>query len=340
MHGTAIVPARDGGTYRPPQPSSRLRVSRTQFRTRSPRFAETLAQLERYARYDHLLVLLEGESGTGKSFLAEYLHDCSPRSGGAFHTVVLSTLEDSIATSELFGHVKGAYTDARSYRAGAFVSASGGTLFLDEIGKASLAVQHRLLHVVEQREVRPVGSDRPVRVDTRIVAATNIPLQEAVEAGAFLSDLVPRLAAFPIRIPPLRDRREDIPLLVEQFIEMRAPQCGYAAHALPTVHPRLMQALCEAPWPYNLRQLDATLQLLLVEADGTDELRLSHLRSDALCMDREESLPLTMERVAHAVELLGSVTAAARFLGVSRSTVYRYLSQTARAAPLKISDAE
>lgn len=275
----------------------------------------------------HALVLLEGESGTGKTYFARYLHEHSPRASGPFESVVLPTLDDNLAPSELFGHVRGAYTDARQHRPGRFVSANGGTLFLDEIGKASLKLQAKLLHAVEYREIWPVGSDRSVRVDVRLIAATNVPLEELVAEGEFLPDLVPRLSAFRVRLPALRERREDIPALVEQFVALRSPQYGYGAQ-LPSVDAGLMALLTEAEWPNNLRELDATVQRLLVHAEGADTLTSKHLGDVTLVVRHGEGDErLTPERVRQVVEAAGSVTAAARALGLSRQTVHRYLAR-------------
>src|SRR5882672_9708402 len=149
----------------------------------SATFRRTLAQLERFARDRRATILLVGESGTGKTTLARHIHQASPRADRAFQRVVLSTLDDALAGSELFGHVSGAYTDARQSRPGQFASANGGTVFLDEIGKSSLSVQQKLLHVVEYGEFRPVGADREVLVDVRLVAATNLSLEDAVADG-------------------------------------------------------------------------------------------------------------------------------------------------------------
>jgi DNA-binding NtrC family response regulator len=299
-----------------------------QFVGRSRMLLETLRQLDRYARCVHALVLLEGESGTGKSYFARYLHERSPRARGPFESVVLPTLDDNLAPSELFGHVSGAFTDARHPRMGRFLSAGGGTLFLDEIGKASPRVQAKLLHAVEYREIWPVGSDRSVRIDVRLVAATNVPLEELVEAGTFLPDLVPRLSGFRVRLPALRERAEDIPSLVEQFVQLRAPQCGYGDQP-PSVDARLIGLLQAAEWPHNLRQLDATVHRLLVQADGAPVLTVDHLGDAAAGLSPVDADQhgLTPARVRLVVDSTGSVTRAARALGVSRQTVHRYLTR-------------
>jgi DNA-binding NtrC family response regulator len=223
-------------------------------------------------------LLIEGESGTGKTYFARELHLASERAAGPFEYVVLSALDDSLASSELFGHVEGAFTDARRSRAGRFATARGGTLFLDEIGKASAAVQQKLLHAVEYGEIRPVGADRDVRVDVRIIAASNVPLEQLVLGERFLPDLHARLNAFRVRLPPLRERRADIPAFVEQFVVAHALALGYPR--TPSIHPDLMAALQRAPWPNNVRQLDSTLLRLLVDVDGAGELRLEHCVDD------------------------------------------------------------
>ncbi|MEP6622663.1 MAG: sigma 54-interacting transcriptional regulator [bacterium] len=300
------------------------RLDSNPHRFHSASFQRVLARARLFARDRRATILLEGESGTGKTLLARYLHLASPRAQKPFQAVVLSTLDDTLAASELFGHVSGAYTDARHSRAGHFVSANGGTLFLDEIGKASLAVQQRLLHAVEYGEFRPVGSDRDMRVDIRIIAATNLRLEDQVSRERFLPDLYARLAIFSLTMPPLRERRADIPQLVAESVAKHALDAGYAL--APDVDEHLMVALRSAPWPNNLRQLDATMHRLVLEADGDTVLRLDH------CHDSLEYLraagkqpdPLTPERIADAVQKTGSFSGAARVLGVHRATLHRH----------------
>jgi DNA-binding NtrC family response regulator len=297
------------------------------FASVTPGFLHALARLERFARCDHATVVLEGESGTGKSYFAQHLHHCSSRARGPFQHVVLSTLDDNLAASDLFGHVSGAYTDARHSRPGHFVSAAGGTLFLDEIGKATMAVQRKLLHAVERAEIWPVGSDRAVRVDVRIVVATNVPLAELAADGKFLPDLLARLGGFEVRIPALRERPDDIPLLAEQLVAQHACRFGYADD-LPAIDPALMRLMQRAAWPGNLRQLDATVRRLLIEAEWAPLLTLAHLGDSVLALGSAETDgSLTLERVRQAMDLTGSASAAGRLLGVTRQTVYRYLAR-------------
>lgn len=293
---------------------------------RSTAFQRVLAQLARLAGHPSVPILLEGESGTGKTSIARWIHDNSPRAGGQFCAVLLAGLDDSLAGSELFGHVTGAFTDAKSSRIGQFASANGGTLFLDEIGKASRLVQQKLLYAVEHRDIRPIGSDRSIRIDTRIIAASNVPVRQLVEEGTFLSDLSARFDVFRVTLPPLRERRADIPTLVMDAIERHAGECGYEVE--PTIAPELMHALQRAPWPNNLRELDATIHRLLIEADGSPMLTLAHC-PDALSHLRvAEAPPLTREVVQEAISKHGCVSAAARALNVDRTTIYRRLRDT------------
>jgi two-component system response regulator HydG len=255
-----------------------------------------------------------------------------------FHQVVLSALDDSLASSDLFGHVAGAYTDARQSRPGHFVSASHGTLFLDEIGKASAAVQRKLLHAVEQHEVWPVGADRALRVNVRLVAATSVPLDELVERDLFLPDLAARMRSFRIRMPPLRERREDIPDLARQFVAANAGRFGYR-DALPRISAGLLDVLQRADWPYNLRQLDAAVQRILVHAQGEDTLRPEHHAEPAgQAAHQLYGTPSRRRATAGAtrrlMDDLGCATDVARVLGVSRTTVYRHLRQITPASTL------
>jgi DNA-binding NtrC family response regulator len=289
---------------------------------RSSAYQATLGRLARFARDDTAPILLQGESGTGKTALARQIHLLSPRARGPFQHIVLSTLDDGVASSELFGHVAGAFTDARRPRAGHFASASGGTLFLDEIGKASRPIQAKLLHALEYGEIRPVGSDRDMRVNVRIIAATNIDLMDLVEDGEFLPDLHARLATFRIVLPPLRERRADIPFLVQESLHRHARATGYD-ETPPQIEDALMRALQRAPWTNNLRELDATIHRLLIEAEGAPRITLGHCRDELtrLATGGRDSATLTSEQIEEAVARSGSLSGAARLLGVDRKTL-------------------
>jgi two-component system NtrC family response regulator len=286
-------------------------------------FQHTLAQLERFARFDRALILLEGESGTGKTSLARYAHECSRRRDGVFHRVDLGALDDALAGSELFGHAVGAFTGAGSRRHGHFLSAEHGTLFLDEIGKASAAVQRRLLHVIDTGELTAVGMDRSIRVDVRLITATNASLEQLVARGEFLPDLLWRFGHFRIEVPPLRERRADIPKLALALVARHAPAFGYPEMA-PELSEDLLTALQEAPWPGNVRELSSAIQFLLVIADCAPRITLRHCQGPLAGLASTESRGARVRRVIAEEK---SVVRAARRLGVSRTTVYRHLEQ-------------
>jgi DNA-binding NtrC family response regulator len=291
-------------------------------RFRSAEYQRVYSRLERFAACD-AAVLLEGEIGTGKTLLARELHALSRRADGPFHQVVLPALDDALASSHLFGHLAGAYTGARENRAGAFVSANRGSLFLDEIGKASRAVQQMLLHVIEYGTFQQVGADRLLAVDIRVIAATNVPLETLVAQDVFLPDLHARLMLFRVRLPALREMRDDIPAIVQSYLEEHARRCGY--DIVPRVDRDLLLALTRAPWPYNLRQLWGTIMRLVIEARGSDTITLDHCGDDLGYLRdvaRQEE-PLTPERIEEALGQAGTVSGAARLLGVDRTTLQR-----------------
>ena len=288
-------------------------------------YRAALDLIDKFARDRTAAILIEGESGTGKTLLARRVHELSPRRAAPFRQCVLSAMDDNFASDELFGHVPGAYTGARDGRAGLFVSAAGGTVFLDEIGKASLYVQQKLLHAIEYGEVRPLGSDREIPVDVRIVAATNIPIVDLVEQRQFLPDLYARLKTFRIILPALRERASDIPYLVRLSVAHRAGACGYEVP--PNIADDLMESLVHAKWPDNLRELDAAVHRLLVEAAGAEVLTLRHA-ADLLLEQARSQRDRRLEPEAVRDALIRSrnkKAGAARLLGVSRSTIYRML---------------
>jgi len=306
--------------------------------TRSKPYADALARLERFAKYDSVHVLLLGESGTGKSVFAQHLHDSSPRRGRVFHRVPLTTIGDTLAASDLFGHLPGSFTDARVKRAGHFVSAQGGTLFLDEIGKASPLVQNTLLDAVERHEVTPVGADRSVRVDVRIVVASNVSLQALADEGKFLPDLLARLNGFTIEIPPLRERRDDIPLLVAHLLEVYARDFAY--RQAPTIDSDLMKMLVDADWPGNVRELDATVRGLLIEGEGAPIITVGHCPESVARLVPSKHNQVDRARILSELQKQKkpNIAAVARKCGVSRTTVYECMKRAAVIAAAIASD--
>ncbi|MGC8916607.1 MAG: sigma-54-dependent transcriptional regulator [Thermoanaerobaculum sp.] len=211
-------------------------------------------------------VLILGETGTGKELVARAIHRASKRYRGRFVAVNCAAIPETLLEAELFGYVKGAFTGAEGRREGKFVAASGGTLFLDEVGELPLALQPKLLRALEEKEVTPLGSDRPVPVDVRVVAATNRNLEALVEEGKFRRDLYFRLNVVPIVLPPLRERREDIEPLVQHLLPRIAARHGKTVR---DVDPELFAWLSAQDWPGNVRELENTLERLLVlSADG------------------------------------------------------------------------
>jgi DNA-binding NtrC family response regulator len=210
-------------------------------------------------------VLIEGESGTGKELVARALHYQSPRRRQPFVPVNCAAMPEGLLESELFGHARGAFTGAQIARRGLFLEASRGTLFLDEIGDMPLGMQAKLLRVLEQRQIRPVGSDREVEVDVRVLAATHRDLASAVQQGTFREDLYYRLRVMPVQVPPLREHREDIPLLAETFLQRHG-----AAHALGPRRftPRALHVLEQYDWPGNVRQLSHVIERAVTLSTG------------------------------------------------------------------------
>ena len=225
---------------------------------------EVMVKIEQMAPVSST-VLIEGESGTGKELVARAIHRLSPRRAKPFIAVNIGALPETLLESELFGHEKGAFTGAAERRLGRFELAQGGTLFLDEIGEAPLTTQLKLLRVLEQREVMRVGGSQPFKVDVRVVAATNRPLRARVEAGEFRPDLYYRLNVLTIYLPPLRERRDDIPLLVRRFVKQFAAQ-----HDRPFqgISAGAMQLLVDYAWPGNVRELQNLVESMVVLAPG------------------------------------------------------------------------
>ena len=280
-----------------------------------------LATVRRIAGSD-ANVLLQGESGTGKGLIARTIHDASARAGGPFLVINCSGFQDQLLESELFGHEKGAFTGATAVKQGLFEVAEGGTLLLDEVGEMSPAMQAKLLQVLDTRELRRVGGTRVHRVDVRIIAATNKDLAQEVRARRFREDLYYRLNVVSLTLPPLRERKEDIPLLVEHFLK-RFGATGYPAKRLS---PEALQHMVEYAWPGNVRELANTIERLLIlapgEVIGPDDLP-TNIRVGSGPVRGASSLA-EMERLHLArvlAETRGKKMQAARLLGIDVKTL-------------------
>jgi DNA-binding NtrC family response regulator len=286
-----------------------------------------LRLMERVAPSD-AHVLITGEHGTGKEVVARWLHAASPRATRPFVAVNAGGVSDGVFESELFGHVKGAFTDARADRAGCFELAEGGTLFLDEIGNMPLNQQAKLLRVLQAGEYHPVGSSRTRRADVRFLAATNIDVKKQVAEGRFREDLLYRVNTVEIHLPPLRDRRGDIAPLARHFAARLSARQGNAPRPFS---PRATRALLEHAWPGNVRELEHVVERALLLAQGEsvepEDLALGAAPRDGAAHFEQ----MTIEEVErHLIQRAlarsaGQVTEAAKALGLSRSALYRRL---------------
>jgi two-component system response regulator AtoC len=301
---------------------------------RSDKMRVVFRTLEKVADYK-TTVLIEGESGTGKELVARALHERSSRASRSFVAVNCGAIPGTLLESELFGHKRGAFTDASSDKRGLFEEADGGTLFLDEIGELPLALQVKLLRALQEGIIRRLGDTRDVKIDVRVVAATVRDLGLEVKEGRFREDLYYRLNVLPLRVPPLRERREDIPLLVEHFLVKNNARLGTKMRG---VSPRAHKLLLEYPWPGNVRELENTVErsVVLAEGDTLDEADLpERLRAgkDAVqaTLDAGE---LSIKKTTRVIEetlirraldkTRGNRTAAAKLLEIShRALLYK-----------------
>ncbi len=294
----------------------------------SPAMHPVLDLMERIAPSD-ANILVTGEHGTGKEVVANWIHAASNRSDQPLVTVNVGGLSEGVFESELFGHVKGAFTDAKMDRVGRFEMADGGTLFLDEIANVPMTLQAKLLRVLQAGELERVGSSRTTTVDARVISATNADIRAEVAAGRFREDLLFRLNTIEIALPPLRDRGPDIIALAGHFLQRHSERY---AKAIGGFEPAATQALAEYPWPGNVRELDHTVERAVLLARGSsiqaDELGLRR------AVERSEEAELTDLTLDQAERVLiqnvlrrcdGNVTEAAHSLGLSRSALYRRL---------------
>ncbi len=294
----------------------------------SPAMQQVLQIASRVAPSDANVLIL-GENGTGKGLIAQLIHSMSLRASRPMVTINAGGISEGVFESELFGHVRGAFTDAKSDRAGRFELANGGTLFLDEIANVPLSQQQKLLRVIETGEFEPLGSSRTRRADVRVISATNSDLAAEVAGGRFRQDLLFRLNTVEIRIPSLRDRREDTPLLARQFLRQHAQRyrktlTGFESHA--------MQSLLEHAWPGNVRELDHAIERAVLLAQGPQvkaaDLALRVTR-DAVGRLEDMSLEdVECFLIKKAMTRFGgNVSQAAKALGLSRSALYRRLQR-------------
>ncbi|MBY8974353.1 sigma-54-dependent Fis family transcriptional regulator [Rhodobacteraceae bacterium NNCM2] len=315
----------------------------------SPATRKSIALARRASRSD-IPVLIEGESGTGKEVFARAIHGSSDRAGAPFVAVNCGALPANLVESILFGHEKGAFTGATSQRIGKFQEADGGTLFLDEIGELPLDAQVKLLRVLQTGEVEPVGGRSPVRVDFRLISATNRDLRSMIANDRFREDLYYRLGVFPLVLPPLRERKEDLPALAQMFLKRFAatevsPAERFSHAALSTI--------VNASWPGNVRQLENTIHRAVVMCDGsriepddlqgidraTNELACAYAEDDDADLDRVDPfvcddghirrlIEIEADAISRALTLYrGRMSETARRLGIGRSTLYRKIDE-------------
>ena len=284
-----------------------------------------------------ITVLIQGETGTGKELIAKSIHDNSQRKAGPFLAINCAAIPAELFESELFGHERGAFTGANERRIGYFEQANTGTLFLDEIGGMPLILQAKLLRALQQRELQRIGGTSTISIDIRILAATNQDLDNAIREGYFREDLYHRLAAFPITVPPLRERREDIPILADHFLKKYA---AAAEKPIRDISNDALQMLMQQDFPGNVRELENAIESAVL-SETTDLLQPQslplHLTQEgsqtatSSPMDTTVILPLDeVERraIVHALKVTdNNITDAARALGIGRNTLYRKLEK-------------
>jgi len=280
-------------------------------------------------------VLITGESGTGKEVIARYIHDLSTRSEHTFRSINCGALPESLLESELFGHVKGSFTGAVKDKTGLFTAANQGTFFLDEIGETTASIQVKLLRVLQQREVIPVGAIEAVPVDTRVLAATNRDLEEEIKRGSFRADLFYRLNVIALHLPPLRQRQGDIPLLADSFL---ARSATLRSEGVKMLRDDTLDALIAYPWPGNVRELENALERAVILSTGSviepEALpeRVTARRAEPLVTERAPVSP-TLEAIERAYIQWtlqnegGNKSRAADMLGIDPSTLYRKLAR-------------
>lgn len=294
----------------------------------SPAIREVFGMINKVAKTEANVLIL-GENGTGKELIARAIHHRSLRKDNSFVSVDMGAITETLFESELFGHKKGAFTDAREDRPGRFELASGGTLFLDEIGNLSMSLQSKLLSALQSRQVTRVGSNQPVPVDIRLICATNMPLTKMVQEGTFRQDLLYRINTVEIQVPPLSDRVEDIPLLAEHYLNHYAKKYH---KAVTTIAPEALDKLKRYAWPGNIRELQHAIERAVIMTDSsslqeTDFLFSRSLTkgppSNTLNLDEVEKAAIAKALQMHA----GNISKAADELGLTRASLYRRMEK-------------
>ena len=302
----------------------------------SPALQKTLKAIEKVAPTDST-VLITGETGTGKELVAQAIHRLSPRKDKPLITVNCAALPPTLIESELFGHEKGAFTSATARKIGRFELANGGTIFLDEIGELPIDLQAKFLRVLEAQELERVGGTQPIKLNVRVLAATNVNIEQAAKQGLFRSDLFYRLNVFPIRIPTLRDRREDIPMLARHFVKKFSER---HRKSLTRIGSNTLKSLVSYDWPGNVRELEHLIERAVIVSQGPvlviDDLDHTPKQSDG----KEAPLTLADAERTHIVQVLSQTNwvlagkqGAATRLGMKRSTLQHRMKKLGISRP-------
>ncbi len=305
-----------------------MKKAKPDFITQDPNLLSILSTAKQVAPYN-TNVFLTGESGTGKDLLAQYIHACSPRSVRTFVKIDLSATPETLIESELFGHVKGAYSGAHQDRDGRLKAANGGTVYLDHINELNQPVQARLTRVLQEREFEPLGSNIPTTVDIRIVASSRYDLGSLVQLGKFREDLYFRLSVMPIHLPPLRKRPGDIPLLAKYFLEKHAQMYD---KSVPRMDTETVDLLCAYHWPGNVRELQNQMERLVVSSNDSENITPQQLHLEFDCISEssleilaDQNLSLDQIEKLYILKVLtktrGNKSKAAQILGINRKTL-------------------